>query len=218
MKAAKGVLRVTDFCPLVPGTDLLEDVQATRRELVRCITVLDGTVRLRVVIEPRGGADATPHESGMRIRCFDQPELGLHLFSTIPLMGLRTSLTIKAGQSMHLLLRWRPSYNRVARFDPVGLYSHTVSVWRHWMRQVNYRGPQATLVRRSAITIKLLDHFENGAIVAAPTSSLPERIGGSRNWDYRYAWVRDASPDPWVTKDPHMKHAMFQRTAVEQIQ
>lgn len=51
-------------------------------------------------------------------------------------------------------------------------------------------GPQEALVRRSAITIKLLDHFENGAIVAAPTSSLPELIGGERSWDYRYAWVR----------------------------
>jgi pentatricopeptide repeat protein len=61
------------------------------------------------------------------------------------------------------------------------------------MQHLAYRGPQEAVVRRSAVTIKLLDHFENGAIVAAPTSSLPELIGGSRNWDYRYAWVRDAA-------------------------
>lgn len=61
------------------------------------------------------------------------------------------------------------------------------------MQHVHYAGPQQRLVRRSAITLKMLDHFENGAIIAAPTSSLPETIGGVRNWDYRYAWVRDAA-------------------------
>nr|WP_308307537.1 glycoside hydrolase family 15 protein [Streptomyces sp. ISL-10] len=69
----------------------------------------------------------------------------------------------------------------------------TVKAWRRWSAYVADDMPQADLVRRSAITLKLLDHVENGAIVAAPTSSLPECIGGARNWDYRYAWIRDAA-------------------------
>nr|WP_319949634.1 glycoside hydrolase family 15 protein [Streptomyces halobius] len=69
----------------------------------------------------------------------------------------------------------------------------TEGVWRRWSAHVVGDTPRADLVRRSAITLKLLDHVENGAIVAAPTSSLPEHIGGDRNWDYRYAWIRDAA-------------------------
>lgn len=193
LQSTTGRVRLTDFCPLIAGADLSEDVPATRRELARSVTVLDGTVRLRIDIEPRGGGDAAPRDGGLRIRCAAQPDLCLHLFSTVALTGLRTRITLKAGQSAHLLLRWRQSHTHPDQFDPTKLYEETASVWRRWLAALEYRGPQAALVRRSAITLKLLDHFENGAIVAAPTSSLPELIGGTRNWDYRYAWVRDAA-------------------------
>ncbi|CAI4031496.1 Glucoamylase [Nitrospira tepida] len=193
MQVAEGTLRLADCCPLVSGADLTEDLPATRNELLRRVTVLEGTARLRIEIEPRGGAEAEPRDGGLRIRCLAQPDLHLHLGSTIPLTGLRTSVTLKAGQSLDLLLCWRSSHVPAPSFHPEQLYGNTVAVWRRWLTHLDYHGPQESLVRRSAITLKLLDHFANGAIVAAPTSSLPELIGGSRNWDYRYAWVRDAA-------------------------
>jgi alpha,alpha-trehalase len=193
MRCVEGTLRIRDCCPVIAGTDLTEDISVTRRELLRSLTVTEGTVRVTVEVEPRGGAEAEPREGGLRIRCEAQPDLCLHLYSTVRLTGLRTSVTLKAGQSAHLLLNWRQSSSPIAAFDPERLHEDTIAVWRRWLAHLTYHGPQEALVRRSAITIKLLDHFENGAIVAAPTSSLPELIGGSRNWDYRYAWVRDAA-------------------------
>jgi pentatricopeptide repeat protein len=193
MRCSEGALRITDCCPLVSGADLSEDISVTRRELLRSVAVTEGMVRLTIEMEPRGGAEAEPRDGRLWIRCQAQPDLCLHLGSTIPLTGLRTSVALKTGQSIHLLLCWRSSHARPSSFNPKQLYNDTVAAWRQWLTHLSYRGPQEALVRRSAITIKLLDHFENGAIVAAPTSSLPELIGGSRNWDYRYAWVRDAA-------------------------
>jgi alpha,alpha-trehalase len=193
LRCAEGVLRIRDCCPLSAGADLTEDVSVTRRELLRSLTVTDGAVRLTIEIAPRGGGEAEPREGGLLIRCTAQPDLYLHLSSTIHLTGLRTSVTLQAGQSAHLLLNWRHSSSPAAEFDSERLREDTIAAWRRWLAHLTYYGPQEALVRRSVITIKLLDHFENGAIVAAPTSSLPELIGGSRNWDYRYAWVRDAA-------------------------
>lgn len=193
MRCAEGSLRIRDCCPLIAGADLSEDLSVTRRELLRSLTVTEGTVRVTVEMEPRGGAEAESRKGGLRIRCDAQPDLCLHLYSTIHLTGLRTAVTLKAGQSVHLLLNWRQSSSPAVAFDAERLCEDTIAVWRRWLAHLHYDGPQEPLVRRSAITIKLLDHFENGAIVAAPTSSLPELIGGTRNWDYRYAWVRDAA-------------------------
>jgi alpha,alpha-trehalase len=193
MRSRTGLLRLRDLCPLMAGADLSEDLPATRKELLRSATVLEGTIRLQVMVEPRGGGDAKPHVGGLQICPRIQPDLSLYLRSTLPLDGLHTSMTLKTGQALHLLLSWSSSHAKSSHFDPDRLYEDTIKVWRNWLSHFTYAGPQESLVRRSVITVKLLDHFENGAIVAAPTSSLPEVIGGSRNWDYRYAWIRDAA-------------------------
>ena len=193
MKNPQGVVRLVDFCPLIAGADLSEDLPASRGELLRTLTALEGCVTVRIEIEPHGGGEATPRNGGLSIRCHWQPNLTVHLSASMPLTGMRSTFTLKRGQSLVVLLRWRQSHHLTTSFDADRLYRDTVSVWKQWLSRLKYDGPQDGLVRRSAITIKLLDYFENGAIVAAPTSSLPEVIGGTRNWDYRYAWVRDAA-------------------------
>ena len=193
MRGRSGLIRLTDALTLRSGADLTEDTPAGRGELLRSIQVLTGCVRLRIEVVPREGAQAEPAGGGMELRCGGRPDLHLHLSSTMKLDGCCSWHHLTAGDIVHLILRWGGGSHRHQSLSPDDLCHSTLTSWRRWLQQFQYDGPQAPLVRRSAITLKLLDHFENGAIVAAPTSSLPEAIGGPRNWDYRYAWIRDAA-------------------------
>ncbi len=193
MRSKTGVLRLTDAMTLRSGADLVEDVPASRRELLRSVKVLRGQVRLRIAFEPRGGAEVQRRSDGLHIRCWEQADVDLQLRAGIPLTGLDTIVDLKAGDRVAVLLRWGSSHYHHHPIDDDTLLTATRKAWRRWAARITYEGPQEACVRRSAITLKLLDHFENGAIVAAPTSSLPEELGGVRNWDYRYAWIRDAA-------------------------
>lgn len=193
MRSPSGLIQITDALLFHAGADLTEDTPAGRGELLRLVRVLQGLVRVRIAVEPRGGARAEPRSQGLRVRCALLPELDLQLSSSAPLNGLRTSCELRQGEHLSLLLRWGKGTHRYHPMAPDASLRTTIGIWRRWGRCFHYDGPQESLVRRAALTLKLLDHFENGAIVAAPTSSLPEAIGGPRNWDYRYAWIRDAA-------------------------
>ena len=193
MRGRAGLVRVTDLLPLAEDAELSEMRDAGRAELLRMVEVLDGEVNLTIAIEPRGGATAARAESGLVLRAHRQPDLGLCLHATTPLDGPRAVLPLKSGDRFNLRLRWGDTAERRARLEPEEELEWTTRVWRRWLSTFAYHGPQEPLVRRSAITVKLLDYLPTGAIVAAPTSSLPEAIGGPRNWDYRYAWVRDVT-------------------------
>jgi GH15 family glucan-1,4-alpha-glucosidase len=197
MRTAGARVTLTDALTLRSGADLTEDAPAARGELLRHVEVRGGAVRLRVVIEPRGGVAPEPMGEGLRLRCPARPDLDLRVLSTAHLDGPRTTLELRPGDELTLALRWCGAPARELR-EPHALLAATTEAWRRWSRGIVYAGRHAALVRRSALTLKLLDHFESGAMVAAPTSSLPEAIGGPRNWDYRFAWIRDAAFSVWA--------------------
>lgn len=193
MRTSTGMVRLTDAMLFRSGADLREDAAAGRCELLRYVRLVKGHVRLRIQLKPRGGADVERRGDGLRLRCVEQGNLDLQLRAGVPLQGLDTSLDLKAGDQVPIILRWSAGHHHHHPIEAEDLLSATRSAWRRWAAHIDYDGPQKEVVRRSAITLKLLDHFDSGAIIAAPTSSLPEEIGGVRNWDYRYAWVRDAA-------------------------
>src|SRR5215475_13558782 len=200
MRGPEGLIRVTDALTLRQGADLMEDTSAGRGELLRMVEAVEGSARLRVEIEPRGQAQVVRRSGGLFIRNPARPYLDLQLSSSVPLIpllappeDLRALIEFKKGDRLYLTLRWGGVISRHRPLAAEDSLTATREAWRRWASRIRYDGPRKPIVRRSALTLKLLDHFESGAIVAAPTSSLPEVIGGGRNWDYRYAWVRDAA-------------------------
>jgi GH15 family glucan-1,4-alpha-glucosidase len=192
LRSRTGVVRVTDALTLRSGADLTDDAPASRAELVRSAVVLDGDVRLRVDVEPYGDARVRPALDGLEVLVARRPDLRLHLRSNRPLRGLHSIHELVAGDRLDLVLSWG-RWHRHHRFDAEATVQATIEAWRRWMKNFSYQGPEEPLVRRAAITLKLCDDWVNGSLVAAPTSSLPAPVGGVRNWDYRYTWIRDAA-------------------------
>jgi len=192
MRTPTGTVRVTDALTLRAGADLTDDTPAGRSELVRSAEVMQGSVRLRVDVEPRDGTLARPVLDGMELRPARRQDLLLHLRSNRPLSGLHGTYELAQGERLDLVLSWG-RLHRHHRFKADELLANTVAAWQRWMTCLDYAGPEQQLVRRSAVTLKMCDDWVNGSLVAAPTSSLPAPVGGVRNWDYRYTWIRDAA-------------------------
>jgi GH15 family glucan-1,4-alpha-glucosidase len=174
-------------------------------EILREIEGLTGEVELEVLYDPRPryGAVIPRLESrgafGIWLEC---SPCALILGSEIPLQvggpapGARGAARIHGGERRSLSLSY--TQEAPAIIPPLGAYTRerveqSTNWWRRWASSLNYRGPYREVVLRSALLLKLLTYAPSGAVVAAPTTSLPERIGGVRNWDYRYCWLRDAS-------------------------
>ncbi len=104
------------------------------------------------------------------------------------------AFTVAEGESVPFVLSYAPSHEAIpAAVDAAAALARTAAYWREWSGRCNHEGPAAAAVKRSLITLKALTYAPTGGIVAAPTTSLPEQLGGGRNWDYRYCWLRDAT-------------------------
>jgi alpha,alpha-trehalase len=193
MRGAEGTIRVTDALVLREDADLHQARPAGANQLLRSVRVVDGRAQVLVDVSPRGGGDAERHDGGIAVLREGMPVPELHLRATRRLDGLRTVVALEQGEGIDVALRWGADGAFEGEVRAEEALTRTVGTWRRWLGCFSYTGPAEDEVRRSAITLKMLDHVENGAIVAAPTSSLPETIDGERNWDYRYSWIRDAA-------------------------
>ncbi len=195
-----GELVVTDFMPA-----LTEALKRTRlmpqRQLVRLVEAR-GQVDVAVRFEPRpnyGRRVPRMHQHTPTAIVAETGRDWLHLRSDFPLElsdGAAVShFSLADGEQRSLLLSYALHETGVlpAQDDGRWLLDRTVEFWREWTTCCSYVGPFQKQVRRSALALKLLAYAPTGGIIAAPTTSLPERIGGERNWDYRYCWLRDAS-------------------------
>ncbi|WP_336364771.1 glycoside hydrolase family 15 protein [Halalkalicoccus salilacus] len=192
-----GTTTVTNFLPPAKGVD------QPKRVLYRKVSCSDGTVDLEITFEPRfdyGRAETTftRTENGVLATGDDERTL---LESPIDLDlhddGVSGTLSLDTGDSEWFMLRCTGAED--ANTDPKAALTETVEYWRDWVHTCDrqggdcvFGGPWHDLAVRSGLVLKLLTHADTGAIAAAPTTSLPENIGGVRNWDYRFNWIRDA--------------------------
>src|SRR3984893_9210038 len=107
--------------------------------------------------------------------------------------GVAATFTLDEGETVDIELEWLGEVRPLAPGETDELFTLTSDFWQGWVSQSRYRGRWRETVQRSALALKLLVYHPTGALVAAPTTSLPEELGGGRNWDYRYSWLRDAA-------------------------
>ncbi len=196
--SAHGVGQVIDFMPVGhQGSD------SDAVPLVRRVQVVRGHMTFRVECRPAFNYARAPHRLVLsdESATFHGPDISLVLASSIPLRqdgsGIVADLTMNEGETVAFILHTSQSAEAAAPAAPdrlgESLFEQTVTFWRRWLGQCTYTGRWREIVQRSCLTLKLLTFEPTGAIVAAPTCSLPEALGGSRNWDYRYTWIRDAA-------------------------
>ncbi|HET8834740.1 MAG TPA: glycoside hydrolase family 15 protein [Gemmatimonadales bacterium] len=202
-ETASGTLVLTDLMP-VADEEEKHRLLLPEHEILRIIRCERGEVELELVFAPRpeyglqAGRLQPTGRFGVRL---ETAEGLLALGTDVPLAiepdGMaRARARLRAGESAHASLTFASEAPGV--YPPVGEWSltcldRTVAWWRRWTSQLRYDGPRREAVVRSALALKLMVYAPSGAVVAAPTTSLPERIGGSLNWDYRFCWLRDAS-------------------------
>jgi GH15 family glucan-1,4-alpha-glucosidase len=185
-----GSVRVIDFMPPRDGAP----------KLVRIVEGLSGLVQMRSTLRMRfsyGRVVPWVHQVDGRTVAVAGPD-SVWLDTDVKTHGedltTYSDFIIQEGDRVAFTINWQPSHHAQPPLaDPKGALEATTEFWREWVEQCSYYGPYREAVVRSLITLKALTYAPTGGIVAAPTTSLPEEIGGVRNWDYRYTWLRDAA-------------------------
>jgi len=192
-----GITELTDFMPVQEGN------KSHKSAIVRQIKTIRGSIKFKVSCVPRFGYSASEHE----VECLEKEILFtckkeksvIRMLSDQPLVVRRKNgyaeFTLKETEVATIVLEFLSPDERGENinFYLRDAYHQTKDFWIKWINKTSYQGRYSELIRRSAITLKLLTSAEFGSVVAAPTFGLPEVIGGNRNWDYRYTWIRDAA-------------------------
>ncbi|UQA96185.1 glycoside hydrolase family 15 protein [Streptomyces halobius] len=187
-----GSVKVTDF---MPQRERMPDVVRIV-EGVRGSVEMHGELRLR--FDYGRVVPWVRYDQGSRVAIAGPDSVWLRTPQQCSTYGkdlsTRSDFTVAAGERVAFVLTWHPSHQpRPSRIDPFEALDCTLDDWHAWSARCRYDGPYRDAVIRSLITLKALTYAPTGGIVAAPTTSLPEELGGVRNWDYRYCWLRDAS-------------------------
>lgn len=194
----QGTIRLTDYMPWA------DDPRLAIHEVHRRIQCVEGEVEVEVIFDPRFdyGRGSASYENGGR-SALATGSKGERLAAVLggagkwerrPKGGVRAVFTLKAGERCWLVISWNATESEsILAYRPYELLRTTRNKWRDWSRSLDYDGPWRHHVMRSGLLLKLLMYAPTGAMVAAPTTSLPEWIGGVRNWDYRYTWTRDTA-------------------------
>lgn len=190
LETADGAIRLIDFMP----------VRGPEPDLVRIVEGVRGRVPVEMELMIRydyGSVVPWVRREDRRLHAVAGPD-ALVLATPAPLEGrgltTRSDLVVERGDRIPFLLTWHASYEAMpASPDPEQALTDTEQWWRAWSRRCETGGRYQDAVVRSLLTLKALTYAPTGGVVAAPTTSLPERLGGARNWDYRYCWVRDAT-------------------------
>nr|WP_106979361.1 glycoside hydrolase family 15 protein [Streptomyces caelestis] len=189
-----GTVKVTDF--MVPGDEA--------PQVVRIVTGVQGQVTMRSLLRVRPGYGHTvPHleradDTRLAIDLGEDGDGRLWFEATEPVHAeagdIHTDFTVTEGERISFALSWREGTDSPPpQTAPDALLKHTLNHWTKWVARCTYTGPDRGSAVRSLLTLAALIYSPTGAIVAAPTASLPEELGGVRNWDYRYAWLRDGA-------------------------
>jgi len=200
-----GVGEVVDFMP-VTGT-----VTSSRHRLVRMVRCVRGQMTFAIDIAPRFDYGRESHDThltedglvfqgsagtSMTVNLIIEPDDERLAQAHVDAHGdVHAEVTLTAGQMRGLVLETGAAgpVRRIRVAEARRLFDETVDFWESWLGQSTYSGRWREALNRSAITLKLMTYAPSGGLVAAPTAALPEQVGGERNWDYRYTWIRDAS-------------------------